>query len=421
MTRAVSIRLALQTAILAALPLAALASDMGTSVPGYEAKLSFCQDCHGVEGQGFLGWYTIPRLANQQPEYILNQLKAFVTKNRENNIAIPMYRVHNAAPELGRALAAHFNKLNPPPAGGAPAGLAEKGKKIFEGGDSDNNIPACIVCHGPQGQGAGKNPSLAGQRYPYVVNELRNWRTKRDQRYETETVATMAPIAASLSKAETEAVAAYVNSIWLRHGRYEAEAKSQPSCFPCTPPLPAEEAVVIGERLFTRNCTMCHGTSAQGFATAPRLAGQQFAYLGSQLQSFHDHRRNNPLSQLYMWRAAGPLVPGTAAELATFLSSVEPKPACDGDEQLVEAGRKLYSEGNPEENIVPCVACHGPDAQGIRDIPRLAGLSYYYLKRRLVQWAEGFDPDAKPPMPSVAGKLSAPQIEALASYLSFAQ
>ena len=96
-------------------------------------------------------------------------------------------------------------------------------------------------------------------------------------------------------------------------------------------------------------------------------------------------------------------------------------PACDGDEQLVEAGRKLYSEGNPEENIVPCVACHGPDAQGIRDIPRLAGLSYYYLKRRLVQWAEGFDPDAKPPMPSVAGKLSAPQIEALASYLSFAQ
>ena len=143
-----------------------------------------------------------------------------------------MYRVHNAAPELGRALAAHFNKLNPPPAGGAPAGLAEKGKKIFEGGDSDNNIPACIVCHGPQGQGAGKNPSLAGQRYPYVVNELRNWRTKRDQRYETETAATMAPIAASLSKAETEAVAAYVNSIWLRHGRYEAEAKSQPSCFP---------------------------------------------------------------------------------------------------------------------------------------------------------------------------------------------
>ena len=114
MTRAVSIRLALQTAILAALPLAALASDMGTSVPGYEAKLSFCQDCHGVEGQGFLGWYTIPRLANQQPQYILNQLRAFVTRNRENNIAIPMYRVHNAAPELGRALAAHFNKLQPP-------------------------------------------------------------------------------------------------------------------------------------------------------------------------------------------------------------------------------------------------------------------------------------------------------------------
>ncbi len=54
----------------------------------------------------------------------------------------------------------------------------------------------------------------------------------------------------------------------------------------------------------------------------------------------------------------------------------------------------------------------------MRDIPRLAGLSYAYLKRRLGQWKEGYHPAAKP-MPRVARSLSDVQIEALASYLSF--
>jgi cytochrome c553 len=68
---------------------------------------------------------------------------------------------------------------------------------------------------------------------------------------------------------------------------------------------------------------------------------------------------------------------------------------------------------------VPCAACHGPNAEGIRDIPRLGGLSYGYLKRRLEQWGQGYHAAAPPPMPRIAGKLPPGQIEALASYLSF--
>jgi hypothetical protein len=49
--------------------------------------------------------------------------------------------------------------------------------------------------------------------------------------------------------------------------------------------------------------------------------------------------------------------------------------------------------------------CHGPNAEGIRDIPRLGGLSYSYLKRRLEQWGEGYHAAAPPPMPRIAGKL----------------
>jgi cytochrome c553 len=55
----------------------------------------------------------------------------------------------------------------------------------------------------------------------------------------------------------------------------------------------------------------------------------------------------------------------------------------------------------------------------VAQIPRLSGLAYIYLKRRLEQWTEGYHAAAGPPMPHIAGKLSPDQIEALASYLSF--
>ncbi len=35
-----------------------------------------------------------------------------------------------------------------------------------------------------------------------------------------------------------------------------------------------------------RNCTWCHGSSAQGYAPAPRLAGQRQQYIVKQLSGF---------------------------------------------------------------------------------------------------------------------------------------
>lgn len=96
-----------------------------------------------------------------------------------------------------------------------------------------------------------------------------------------------------------------------------------------------------------------------------------------------------------------------------------PKAANDGDADLAATGKSLYELGNPDANIVACVVCHGPNAEGVREIPRLGGLAYSYLKRRLAQWGEGYHAAAQPPMPLIASKLSANDIEALASYLSF--
>ena len=186
------------------------------------------------------------------------------------------------------------------------------------------------------------------------------------------------------------------------------------------PSLAGDLTVIYGQGFANRNCVWCHGPSLQGFSTAPRLAGQTREYLEIQLLDFKAHTRDNPLSKLYMWgAAANHLGPQTLRDLAVYLSMLSATSANDGDRLLAASGQAIYREGIPAANIPSCVACHGPNAQGIGGIPRLGGLSYYYLKRRLEQWGEGYHRTATTPMPEVASQLSANDIEALASYLSF--
>ena len=168
-----------------------------------------------------------------------------------------------------------------------------------------------------------------------------------------------------------------------------------------------------------RNCTWCHGTGAQGYTVAPRLAGQRPQYIISQIRSFREHARNNPFSKQYMWSAVAALGPSTAYDLANYFASIPPKPANDGDSSLASRGRTIFMDGIPEANIVSCYACHGPNAEGVRDIPRLGGLAYFYLKDRLEQWGQGYHSTPGSPMPMVATHLGPQEVEALASYLSF--
>ncbi len=169
-----------------------------------------------------------------------------------------------------------------------------------------------------------------------------------------------------------------------------------------------------------RNCAFCHGDATlQGYAVAPRLAGQHREYIINQFERFKDKSRNNPYSLRYMSHVAVKVLPDSYCELGAYISTLPPQPANNGNEALAAAGEDIFTHGVPDENIPACQFCHGPEAQGVWKFPRLGGQSYYYLKRRLRQWGEGFDPHAEK-MPSIASKLNPDQIEAVASYLSFA-
>jgi cytochrome c553 len=183
----------------------------------------------------------------------------------------------------------------------------------------------------------------------------------------------------------------------------------------------AGSPLLADETLPTKNCTWCHGNpSAQGFWIAPRLAGQRQQYIEKELFSFSNHTRDNPSSKQYMWGAVANLSPQMVIDLANYFSTLSPRAADNGDKALVTMGKTIYEQGIPASNIVSCFVCHGPNAEGVGEIPRLGGLSYTYLKKRLEEWGKGYHVTAEP-MPQVAKELTQVEIEEIASYLSFAK
>jgi len=175
-----------------------------------QAKIEYCTMCHGSSGQGYRGFFPMPRLAGQQPEYFENQLRAFAERRRENRYMSSVART--LSPSMRTALANHFMHLNPRPLNGAPRQLVSTGKKIFEEGDPNTNVPACMACHGEEAKGQRETPRLAGQLNDYIVSKLVNWKKERGQdAAKPDISAVMLPTSHNLTKAQIAAVAAYVS------------------------------------------------------------------------------------------------------------------------------------------------------------------------------------------------------------------
>ena len=178
-----------------------------------QAKMAYCENCHGASAQGFHGYYPIPRLAGQQPEYIKNQLEAFIEQRRTNNI---MFNVaHVLSPAMLDALTESFHDLNPKPlTTSAAEDLIAEGKKIYDEGLPKSDVPPCAGCHGPEAKGDSQFPRLAGQLSDYIINKLTNWTKERGQNpAKPDASAIIQPIAHSLNQQQIKAVAAYLNHV----------------------------------------------------------------------------------------------------------------------------------------------------------------------------------------------------------------
>lgn len=204
------LRLMLQTVALVIACVAVAKAEDRAGASGLQTKLEYCTTCHGLSGQGYRGYFTMPRLAGQQQKYIENQLRAFIERRRVNPI---MFNVaHSLSPSMLAALSAHFHGLNPPPLGGGPRNLVATGQTIYQEGVPEDNIAACSACHGADAKGQDEIPRLAGQLHDYIYNKLVNWSKERGQNpANPDTSAIMTPTAHNLTHAQVAAIAAYVS------------------------------------------------------------------------------------------------------------------------------------------------------------------------------------------------------------------
>ena len=84
---------------------------------------------------------------------------------------------------------------------------------------------------------------------------------------------------------------------------------------------------------------------------------------------------------------------------------------------------EIFEEGLPDANVPACFACHGPDAKGHGEIPRLAGQLYWYTVKVLTNWGkergQGSAKDISAIMVPTTHNLTQSQIAALAAYVSY--
>ncbi len=168
-------------------------------------------------------------------------------------------------------------------------------------------------------------------------------------------------------------------------------------------------------------CTTCHGPSAQGFRgfyVMPRLAGQPAQYIENQLLAFLQQRRRNPV----MANVAHGITPSMFPALAKRMSALNPPPFGSAPSGEAALGREIFAHGLPDQNVPACSACHGPDAKGQREIPRLAGQLYWYMVQTLSLWnserGQGGREDISWIMRPTVANLTPKQIQAVAEYVS---
>jgi cytochrome c553 len=163
-------------------------------------------------------------------------------------------------------------------------------------------------------------------------------------------------------------------------------------------------------------CSTCHGP--RGISTSPEfpiLAAQHKGYLEAQINAFRQKTRSEKDAHDFMWGIAGNLDEAIIEGIAAYYASQPPAPGRVSDPALVAKGMEFFDKGVPERGIPACQVCHGPDALGKADFPRLAGQHAKYIVKQL-NYIQSLV-RAAPVMHGIVKDLTPPEIQAVAAYV----
>lgn len=169
------------------------------------------------------------------------------------------------------------------------------------------------------------------------------------------------------------------------------------------------------EALVNSRCATCHG--AEGHATSPifpSLAGQNREYLVKQLQDFKSKKRVSDT----MAPQVADLSDEAIAGLASFFAAKKARTHRVADADIVPVGRYIYTKGNSWSGVPACASCHGENAAGTTNLPRLAGQNARYLLSQLKDFNQRTRTNDNEAMHLVASRLTEMEAKAVADYLS---
>ncbi|MBU3002752.1 cytochrome-c oxidase, cbb3-type subunit III [Paraglaciecola arctica] len=135
---------------------------------------------------------------------------------------------------------------------------------------------------------------------------------------------------------------------------------------PITELVKDAEALKIGQRLFSQNCSQCHGSDARGQRGFPNLTDDDWLYGGTPekiTETLINGRQALMPAQLDAMGEKG------IQELVAYVLSLSDRP--DLDQAQVDAGQARFAI---------CAACHGQDGKGNQQLgaPNLTDQTWLY-------------------------------------------
>ena len=158
-----------------------------------------------------------------------------------------------------------------------------------------------------------------------------------------------------------------------------------------------------------QTCFACHGPNGNSTQPlVPMLAGQTSRYIYLQLRDFQEGRRSNE----QMTPMAAGLSRDDMREMADWFSQQKPTP------RPFKADPEKARLGKLKADETLCTMCHLGAFAGQNEIPRVAGQSYEYIVKQLIDFKTRSRINDAGNMTSVSSTLSVADIENLAHYIA---
>jgi len=161
---------------------------------------------------------------------------------------------------------------------------------------------------------------------------------------------------------------------------------------------------------FVQRCAVCHGDNGQStVALTPSLGGQPSFYAVTQLFLFRNERRDQPA----MVAVAKVFSDDDLRGFSEAIAKLPPPPA-----PAAAPDAERYARGRATAERHQCLACHGSDGAGGRQVARIAHQREDYLLHALQGFKAGTRVGYTPAMNEAIAPVRREELDDLAHFLA---